>query len=192
MQPIFSRDTDKCGCHSFLLDTAMYPHSNDETEFIPGGACPRGGEEAQMSNDENHARQESELIRQARQQIGIDSTKRQTQDTEGQGTVVRCPHCGERIPLQMDMGHDLVRCPSCENEFNLLFEVETASFSGKTPKALGHYQLLEHLGMGQYGSVWKALDTQLDRVVALKIPRRTELAPGESEIFLREGARRRN
>ena len=38
-----------------------------------------------MSDDENHGIQESELIRQARQQVGIDSTKRPSHDTEEPG-----------------------------------------------------------------------------------------------------------
>jgi serine/threonine protein kinase len=34
--------------------------------------------------------------------------------------------------------------------------------------------------------VWKARDTELDRTVALKIPRKGQLDPGETEQFLRE------
>ena len=36
--------------------------------------------------------------------------------------------------------------------------------------SVGHYRLLEQKGIGANGAVWKAVDEQLDRVVALKIP----------------------
>jgi WD40 repeat protein/tRNA A-37 threonylcarbamoyl transferase component Bud32 len=37
-------------------------------------------------------------------------------------------------------------------------------------RPLGKFQLLERVGLGAFGSVWRARDTSLDRVVALKIP----------------------
>jgi serine/threonine protein kinase len=37
-------------------------------------------------------------------------------------------------------------------------------------KPLGKFQLLSRVGIGAFGAVWRARDTELDRIVALKIP----------------------
>jgi serine/threonine protein kinase len=37
-------------------------------------------------------------------------------------------------------------------------------------RPLGKFQLLERVGLGAFGAVWRARDTELDRIVALKIP----------------------
>ena len=47
-------------------------------------------------------------------------------------------------------------------------------------RRLGKFQLLEPVGQGAFGVVWKACDTELDRTVALKIPH-TGVAPPRSE-----------
>ena len=51
---------------------------------------------------------------------------------------------------------------------------------------LGHFELIEQLGVGGFGTVWKARDKELGRHVAVKFPRRGQLSPGEAEQFLRE------
>lgn len=98
---------------------------------------------------------------------------------------IRCPHC--RNPIEIvaeDLSGD-VSCPSCGSCFNLAKDVETVS-KDDSGRMLGHFQLLSRLGQGAYGEVWKARDLQLDRIVAVKIPRRERLTESESEQFLRE------
>ena len=53
-------------------------------------------------------------------------------------------------------------------------------------KTLGQFELIEKLGMGAFGSVWKSKDAELDRTVAIKIPRKDQLSQRESEFFLRD------
>ena len=52
---------------------------------------------------------------------------------------------------------------------------------------VGHFELLEKLGSGAAGDVWKARDTRLQRFVAVKIPRNRHLSDDEIRRFLREG-----
>jgi len=61
-----------------------------------------------------------------------------------------------------------------------------AERAGTTPlgrERLGKFQLVELLGSGAFGNVYKAWDDDLERIVALKIPR---TGAGESERFVRE------
>ncbi|HJT33229.1 MAG TPA: protein kinase [Pirellulales bacterium] len=55
------------------------------------------------------------------------------------------------------------------------------------PLRLGKFELLEELGSGSYGVVFRARDTELDRLVAIKLLRAGRLASrAELERFLRE------
>ena len=54
------------------------------------------------------------------------------------------------------------------------------------PRTLGHFELVEQLGVGHFGAVWKAKDTTLDRFVAVKIPRKEQLDEEDIEKFFRE------
>lgn len=96
---------------------------------------------------------------------------------------IRCPHCHSAVEDVGDEQFTDVTCPSCGSAFNLIPSTESYT---PTTRSIGHFELLEQVGAGSFGSVWKARDTELDRLVAIKIPRRDQIGSGDAELFLRE------
>jgi WD40 repeat protein/serine/threonine protein kinase len=100
------------------------------------------------------------------------------------GHRIRCPHCHSPIQLTDDRP-DEVLCPGCGSNFRVRDARLTATVSGMRP--LGKFQLLDRVGLGAFGAVWRARDTELDRIVALKIPHASLLtSPTDLERFHRE------
>ena len=100
---------------------------------------------------------------------------------------IRCPHCNLGIEVVEDQSlTDEVTCPSCGNSFSLGQFESTRIEETPGRKTLGHFVLNERLGAGAFGTVWQARDLELDRKVAIKIPRKEQLAFEEVEWFLRE------
>jgi WD40 repeat protein/serine/threonine protein kinase len=97
--------------------------------------------------------------------------------------LIHCPHC--RHPIQLDTAPEQVECPGCGSSFHLC-DVRPKS-EAVTPRRLGKFQLLERVGVGAFGAVWRARDMELDRIVALKVPHAGLLSsPAVRERFFRE------
>jgi serine/threonine protein kinase len=79
---------------------------------------------------------------------------------------VRCPHCQSPIRLADDRPGEVL-CPNCGSNFHIHDARSTATV--EPMRKLGKFQLLERVGLGSFGAVWRARDLELDRVVALKI-----------------------
>ncbi len=120
---------------------------------------------------------------------GSDS-KHDSAAAQGSGLHVRCPHCRNPVEIVDDSPLADIDCASCGSSFALVGDEALAYQTiGGTPhrrQMIGHFELTEQLGFGAFGAVWKAKDTQLDRTVAVKIPRKGHLTPGEREQVIRE------
>ena len=127
----------------------------------------------------------SELKEYFEKQERVERLVRPLRQAAAQVLHVRCPHCHHPIELLEDARLDEVSCPSCGSSFSLVGE-KTVSHYPPGEKTIGHFQLLDRVGIGAFGSVWKARDTQLDRTVAVKIPRNTHLDESQTELFLRD------
>jgi serine/threonine protein kinase len=100
---------------------------------------------------------------------------------------LNCPHCQNPIQVVDDPDSEEVICPSCGSSFHLDRD-RSQSWSPDNLPALGKFQLLEAVGRGAFGTVYRAKDKELDRIVAVKMPRSGSFASKEDEDrFLREG-----
>jgi tetratricopeptide (TPR) repeat protein len=80
-----------------------------------------------------------------------------------------------------------VTCATCGTAFHLDHIDPAARLADAPARHLGKYELLEVIGRGGFGVVYRARDTELDRTVAVKLPRLGALVSGdEVERFLRE------
>jgi len=97
-----------------------------------------------------------------------------------------CPHCHNPIEVVQITPREEIACPSCGSSFRLETGATTGSENSAGQK-LGKFTLIETLGQGAFGTVYKARDPELDRTVAIKVPRAGNLAgPQELDRFLRE------
>ncbi|MGI8978768.1 MAG: protein kinase domain-containing protein [Pirellulaceae bacterium] len=98
---------------------------------------------------------------------------------------IRCPNCHHGLEIVPDAPADFITCPSCGSQLDPN-SGETLTYRPETRRMVGHFELLDHVGRGHFGNVWRARDTQLKRIVAVKIPRTADLSESDRQLFLRE------
>jgi WD40 repeat protein len=99
--------------------------------------------------------------------------------------TIRCPHCRNTLDVASDRALSDIACPACGATFSLVGK-ETPSGPTSPRQSVGRFELVSRLGAGGFGAVWKAYDVELDRDVAIKMPRACTLDPADEEQFLRE------
>ena len=142
---------------------------------------------ADQSLLEAHADLQPELAEALRNLRMVEQAERQAVSgptAASPGLHIRCPHCQYAIELVEEASLSDVVCSACGSHFSLVGEPQT--FQADELESVGRFKLLDKLGAGAFGSVWSARDVQLDRVVAVKIPRKGQLTPQDSEKFVRE------
>jgi WD40 repeat protein/tRNA A-37 threonylcarbamoyl transferase component Bud32 len=99
---------------------------------------------------------------------------------------VICPHCHNPIELVKITPRAEISCPACGSTFCLEGGATTGS-EDSAGRKVGKFVVIETVGHGGFGTVFKARDPELDRVVAIKMPRAGNLAgPQEVDRFFRE------
>jgi serine/threonine protein kinase len=100
---------------------------------------------------------------------------------------VACPHCQNTIEVEQLSSVKEILCTACGSTFRL-DPVSTAAWSPpEGQRKLGKFELIDAVGFGAFGTVFKAHDPELDRIVAIKVPRSGNLATtADLNRFLRE------
>jgi len=101
------------------------------------------------------------------------------------GLHIRCPHCCNQVEFLEEHEQSDITCGTCGSVFSIISS-DANTRHASALRTVGHFELVTRLGIGSFGSVWKAYDSKLDRTVAVKIPRRGQLDAMEETQFLRE------
>lgn len=96
---------------------------------------------------------------------------------------ILCPHCQHSIELLDEHVQTGMTCPSCNRHVSL---TDNLSLGLRAGKKIGHFELVDQLGVGAFGEVWRARDLHLGRTVAIKLPRNQMSTPGTTSLLLRE------
>jgi formylglycine-generating enzyme required for sulfatase activity len=99
---------------------------------------------------------------------------------------LECQNCHTLLDIVTEETVVEVKCPSCGSQVDLSSAQVTVTYVPPTLGTLAHFELLEHIGRGHFGDVFKAKDSRLARLVAVKVPRTEDLDEGERETFFRE------
>ncbi len=96
--------------------------------------------------------------------------------TPGEPCVQTCPNCGTLVDISEQEPLSKFQCPQCGENM-------------RASRQYNHFSVVEHLGTGGMGAVYKALDRNLNRMVALKLLRKELSADDNYIVKLEDEAR---
>ena len=149
-------------------------------------------DDADLSDDEL-ARPAQDLIRRIRRGSGFAG--RPASDVETHMASAADTNLAEdRVPPESIGGVDQAssraddRADDWSATFDLICGAETSAVGQELPKRIGRFVIDSVLGRGGFGIVFLAYDPQLDRRVALKIPRLGALLTSDGPILFFAGS----
>ena len=96
-----------------------------------------------------------------------------------------CPHCQNVVEIVNDSTFNKISCPTCESFFGVVGE-QALEILDQSSEEFDHFVIIRRIGIGSFGTVYQAHDQDLDRIVAIKIPRTATITHEEAAQFLRE------
>jgi eukaryotic-like serine/threonine-protein kinase len=100
---------------------------------------------------------------------------------------IKCPYCHNPVRPAVPATVDEALCPTQGSSVRLTSVPPGADSEEIGRRSIGRFEVLAVLGRGSFGTVYRARDPQLDRVVALKVLHSGNLARrSEIDRFLRE------
>ena len=106
-----------------------------------------------------------------------------------QAVKIECPNCGNGIELVDFMAVNHVECPSCHSNVSLQHPVSMPWSSRPGANRIDRYVLVQAVGTGAFGTVYKAYDPELQRDVAVKLLRVGKLGSDDHLVRFMEEAR---
>ena len=98
---------------------------------------------------------------------------------------VRCPNCHAPLEVAVDTLLTDLTCLACGSQFSLV-NVHADDDAQYPLTKIGRFKLTARIGFGSFGAVWRGHDPELDRAVAVKIPRHAGISADDQEKFFRE------
>ena len=98
------------------------------------------------------------------------------EDSTAPQIIENCPSCGGAIDVSDELPFAQIYCPHCSEGL-------------RARKVFNNFEVVELIGQGGMGSVFKAYDHTLERMVALKVLRREMSASEEERAKLEQEAR---
>jgi len=99
---------------------------------------------------------------------------------------LNCPHCQNPISVVEGSNAQDAVCPACGSTIRIDHDRQLTWSPDRLP-TLGKFELLRSVGHGAFGTVYRARDTELGRIVAVKVPRSGRFtSPEDEQQFIRE------